>query len=182
MHKIWTVFYSQYLFYSLFEFKMDITLCNHCNTYRSPTNLKPRKKPKASLELKWLREIRRYQKMVEYLIPRLPFKDWFARYVWKCTRWVIFVGRRRRWGYCRRFRNLFLWLSLKIQICVPFTPIESQLCPGICSWLEEYLMKVDFMIQVISEDTTNNFLLYQIFANYFINQLNIWPLNYFIKY
>jgi len=43
-------------------------------TYRSPTNRKSKQKPEASQDLKWMREIRRYQKMIECLIPRLPFQ------------------------------------------------------------------------------------------------------------
>jgi histone H3 len=42
--------------------------------YRSPKKSSRNQKLKASRNLKWIREIRRYQKMVEFLIPRLPFQ------------------------------------------------------------------------------------------------------------
>jgi histone H3 len=42
--------------------------------YRSPKKSSRNQNLKASNNLKWIREIRRYQKMVEFLIPRLSFQ------------------------------------------------------------------------------------------------------------
>uniref|UniRef100_A0A8C5UXX1 Histone H2A/H2B/H3 domain-containing protein n=1 Tax=Microcebus murinus TaxID=30608 RepID=A0A8C5UXX1_MICMU len=59
-----------------------------------------------------LREIRRYQKLTELLIRKLPFQRRLVKSTW--------------------------WVCLKILICVPSMLRESPSCPKTSSWLAAY--------------------------------------------